>query len=201
MAVILPVASGKGGVGKSILVANIGAWLASYGNTVILIDLDLGGANLHTFLGVKNRHSGIGGYVYKKEDKLESLLVNTHMEGLYLIPGDSLLPGTANLPFFRKQKIIREINNLTADYIILDLSAGSSFNTADFFLLSPSGIIVTTLEITSVLNACGFLKTVLYRLIFRSFSRNSEERLEIHNFITSRIESSKKPFSILIESL
>ena len=45
---ILPIASGKGGVGKSVLVANLGISLASFGQRTVLVDLDLGGSNLHT---------------------------------------------------------------------------------------------------------------------------------------------------------
>jgi len=201
MTKILPVASGKGGVGKSIFVANLGVSLAARGKTVILIDLDLGGSNLHTCLGIKNRYSGLGGFIYKNEESLEALLVETEIERLYLIPGDSLLPGTANLPFFMKQKIIRGIGKLIADYIILDLSAGSTYNIIDFFLLSFSGILITIPEATAILNLYSFLKTTLYRLLHRSFPARSEERRIIHDFMAIRIEGSDLSFANLITNL
>lgn len=201
MTKILPVASGKGGVGKSIFVSNLGVCLAARGKTVILIDLDLGGSNLHTCLGIKNKHSGLGNFIYKKEESLEALLIETEIERLYLIPGDSLLPGTANLPFFMKQKIIRGLGKLIADYIILDLSAGSTFNIIDFFLLSFSGILITIPETTAVLNLYSFLKSSLYRLLHRSFPAKSQERRIIHDFSSNRIESSDISFANLIASL
>ncbi len=58
MNTIIPIASGKGGVGKTIFTANLGIALANKGKTVIAIDLDLGSSNLHTCLGIKNRHPG-----------------------------------------------------------------------------------------------------------------------------------------------
>lgn len=201
MTKILPVASGKGGVGKSIFVANLGVALAARGKTVILIDLDLGGSNLHTCLGIKNRYPGLGSFIYKKEESLEALLVETEIERLYFIPGDSLLPGTANLPFFMKQKIIRGIGKLMADYIILDLSSGSTYNIIDFFLLSFSGILITIPETTAILNLYSFLKTTLYRLLHQSFPARSEERRIIHNFIGNRIENSDLSFANLITNI
>jgi flagellar biosynthesis protein FlhG len=201
MTKILPVASGKGGVGKSIFVANLGVALAARGKTVILIDLDLGGSNLHSCLGIKNRYSGLGSFIYKKEKSLEALLVETEIERLYLIPGDSLLPGTANLPFSMKQKIIRGIDRLIADYIILDLSAGSTNTIIDFFLLSFSGILITIPEATAILNLYTFFKTALYRLLHQSFPAKSEERRIIHDFIGNRIEGSDLSFANLITNI
>ncbi|HPE35715.1 MAG TPA: P-loop NTPase, partial [Spirochaetales bacterium] len=57
MGTVIPVASGKGGVGKTVVAANLGLALSALGKTVVLVDLDLGGANLHTVLGVRNRHA------------------------------------------------------------------------------------------------------------------------------------------------
>lgn len=201
MAIILPIASGKGGVGKTLLVSNLGVSLARRGKTVILVDLDLGSSNLHTLLGIKNRFPGIGSYIYKQEKSLEALIVETQQPQLYLIPGDSLFPGTANLPYFTKLKIIKEISNLVADYVLLDLGAGSAYNTIDFFLTSMNGIIVTTPETTAILNAYSFLKTALYRLMLRSFPARSEERSLITSFIINKIEGTGISFKNLVEEL
>ena len=63
MAYILPVAGGKGGVGKSIYSLNIAVTLAKNCKKVVLVDLDLGGSNLHTLLGLKNNQAGLGTYI------------------------------------------------------------------------------------------------------------------------------------------
>ncbi|MFO8063433.1 MAG: P-loop NTPase [Spirochaetota bacterium] len=201
MTTIIPVASGKGGVGKTVFTANIGVALARAGKTVILVDLDLGGSNLHTCLGEKNNKPGVGNYIYKQERGLEALLVETRTPQLYFIPGDSLLPGTANLPYFRKLKILKELHELIADYVILDLGSGSSYNTLDFFLTSSAGILVLSPETTSILNAYSFIKAALFRLIYRSFPSRSEEREVVHRFMTERLEGTQQSTHALIEEL
>ena len=140
---IVPVASGKGGVGKTILTVNLAVTLAKRGKTVILMDLDLGSSNLHTCLGIKNRFPGIGDYILDNSRSLESLIIETDIPRLYFIPGDALVPGSANLSYFKKKKLLKETESLIADYVFMDLAAGSAYNTIDFFLSSSSGLIIT----------------------------------------------------------
>ncbi len=201
MKTILPVASGKGGVGKTLFTANLGIALAQAGKTCILVDLDLGSSNLHTCLGIKNRHPGIGNYIYKQEKSLEALVLPTDTPQLYFVPGDSLLPGTANLPYFTKKKLLREINQLVADYILLDLGAGSSYNVIDFFLISNTGLIVTTPETTAILSSYSFLKSAVYRLLYRTFPAKSTEREIIQTFINAPLEGSSQSFVQLVHLL
>ena len=188
MAILIPIGSGKGGVGKTVFTANLGAALAASGRTVILVDLDLGGANLHTCLGVRNKNPGLGSLVWKKEKHLEALVIPTGMDRLFLIPGDNLLPGTANLEYFTKRRIIKELGELTADYVLLDLGAGAAYNVIDFWLMANNGILVTAPEIPSILNAYSFLKTAAFRLLFRSFRKGSVERERIADFVINRVE-------------
>ena len=201
MNTIIPVGSGKGGVGKTIFTANLSIALAKRGKTVIAIDLDLGSSNLHTCLGIKNRHPGIGNFIYKKGVSLESLIVKTDIDRLYFIPGDSLLPGTANLQYFVKQKLIKGIQNLVADYIILDLGAGTSYNIIDFFLISKTGLVITTPETTAILSAYAFLKTAMFRMLFRSYPPKSKERERIHNFLIEKLEGTDNSFLSLSKLL
>jgi len=201
MGILLPIASGKGGVGKSVFAANLAIALAELGKTTVLVDLDLGGANLHTLLGIKNKHSGLGAVIYKTESKIESLVMETEIPRLFFIPGDTLLPGTANLEFFTKQKIIRALNSLPSDFIIMDLGAGSSYNTVDFFLCSASGIVVTIPETTAILNAYSFLKTAQYRALSRPFPPKSDERRRIVDFVSRKIEGTSDSFPALRERL
>ncbi|HUX49315.1 MAG TPA: P-loop NTPase [Spirochaetia bacterium] len=201
MAYVIPVASGKGGVGKTIFSANLGVALARFGKTVILADLDLGASNLHTCLGIRNNHAGIGSFVTGMSQSLEELVTETSEPRLYLISGDGLVPGVANLPYFRKARLIKQLDLLVADFVILDLGAGSAYNTVDFFLASPHGIVVTTSETTAILNAYSFLKTTLYRLLYRSFPARSAERMIIGDFVNGRIEGADVSFRTLVERL
>ncbi len=167
---ILPIASGKGGVGKSVLVANLGISLASFGQRTVLVDLDLGGSNLHTYLGMKNRNLGIGNFVSDKSVTFQDIRVRSPYPNLDFVPGDVLVTGTANLTHAQKRSVISNIERIDADYILLDLGSGSHFTTLDFFLMSNSGLLVTTPQAPAILNAYGFLKNVVFRLIQQSLS-------------------------------
>ncbi len=188
MQYLIPIASGKGGVGKTLLAANLGIALAQQNKTVILIDLDLGGSNLHTVLGIRNRHPGIGHFIYKQAESLEQLVVTTGQERLYFIPGDSLFSGTANLPYWRKLALLKQIEELTADFVLLDLGSGTTYNTLDFFLTSPAGLMVTTPDTTAILNAYSFLKSAMLRLLQRSFPGKSAERQAVLDFVQQKVE-------------
>jgi len=188
MTKIIPFASGKGGVGKSLLISNLGLQLSQMGRTVILLDLDLGAANLHTFLGIKNNKEGLGYLIHKKNETLESMVYPTEYKQLFFIPGDNLLPETANFPYYIKKKLLQEIQNLTADYILLDLGAGSSFNTLDFFNLSPEPFMVVCPEPTSILNAYSFIKNARARQIFALFPARSPERKLLKNLLGQKME-------------
>jgi len=186
-------------VGKSSISANLGVCLAQQGKTTILVDLDLGGSNLHTFLGVKNSDKGMGSYIaqWDRQVKLETLIQETKVPRLYLIPGDSLIPGTANLPYYIKKKILSELTKLVADYIILDLGSGTTFNVLDFFLASDTGLVVAAPETTSILNAYSLIKSGLFRKLFLSFPGKSEERTLLQEFFSVKLEGSGKNLETL----
>ena len=168
--ILIPVAGGKGGVGKSFLTANVAVALASRGHATIAVDLDLGNSNLHSFLGLENCHPGIGDFLHRTTDRpLADLVVPTSVPGLGFLPGDGRMPFMANITHHQKQALLRALPQLPARYILLDLSAGTSFNTLDFFLLSDRGLVVTTPEYPSVMKLLVFLKNLLLRAVAREF--------------------------------
>lgn len=175
--VIIPIASGKGGVGKSFLTANLAMALAGMGHRVIAVDLDLGGSNLHTFLGLANRYPGVGDFIHGAAPTLEGLLVDAGVPNLRFLPGDGRTPFLANLGSAQKQKLVRHLRELPADYILLDLGAGTTFNTLDFFACAPAGILVTTPDLPSVMGMQVFLKNYLLRRIDRRLSVNGSRPL------------------------
>ncbi|MCK5736715.1 MAG: P-loop NTPase, partial [Spirochaetaceae bacterium] len=60
---IIPIAGGKGGVGKSVIAVNLALSMSMFGKKTVLVDLDLGGSNLHTMLGLRNSNPGMGNFV------------------------------------------------------------------------------------------------------------------------------------------
>ena len=167
---IIPIAGAKGGVGKTLFSANLAIALSKLGATVIVVDLDLGGSNLHTFLGLGNNNAGIGDYLAKKMQSLDELLVDTSNDNLKFLPGDGVTPFMANIGYAQKQRLLRAIRKLSADYVLLDIGAGSSFNTLDYYSLGAKGLVVTVPESPAIMNMLTFLKNHVFRLINKEIS-------------------------------
>jgi flagellar biosynthesis protein FlhG len=173
---IIPIASGKGGVGKSLIAANLAVVFARAGKQVILADLDLGASNLHLVLGHHSPKKGIGMFLNDPRIKFADVIAETDIRGLRFIPGDNEIPGTANLRLSQRKALVRQLLalNKEADILILDLGAGTHQSILDFFLLSGQGIIITAPVVTAVLNAYVFLKNTAFRLMYTLFTKGSE---------------------------
>ena len=165
---IWAVGGGKGGVGKSYVSGNLGILLAQKGHNVVLADLDLGGANLHTWLGVSNPIKGITEFIERDTPDLRKLLIPTEIPGLRLISGAKDGVEIANMKHTQKRRFVNALRLLDADYIVIDLGAGTAYNTVDFFLLADSQIIIVIPEPTSIENPYRFIKNSFYRQILHN---------------------------------
>lgn len=163
MTQIFAVGGGKGGSGKSFISANLGVMLAKQGKKVVLVDLDLGAPNLHTMMGLNNLKTGLNNFLNKSVKNLSLTAVRTKTPNLYIISSIGCSLEVGNLFYAQKQKIIRALSQLPADYVVLDLGAGTTYNTLDFFLASHQGLSVFTPEPTSIQNTVQFIKAVYLR--------------------------------------
>ena len=175
---IIPVASGKGGVGKSLVAANLGVAFAQAGQRVVVADLDLGASNLHLVLGQHSPKAGIGTFLNDTGSDFADVIVDTDVRGLRFIPGDTEIPGTANLKTSQLKALVKQLLALEeeTDILILDLGAGTHRSILNFFLLSGQGIVVSAPMVTAVLNAYVFIKNAVFHLMFTTFPRNSKAR-------------------------
>lgn len=181
---IWSVGGGKGGVGKSLMAANTAIALAQKGHRVVAIDLDLGGANLHTCLGVGVPTKTLSDYITNKALDLNTLAVETTIPNLRLISGAQDEIGMANLRNMQKNKLLAAINQLNAEYVVLDLGAGTTHNTLDFFISAYKGILVVLPEPTSIENTYRFIKSVFFRRL-----KMIEDFLEIQPLIQQSMNS------------
>jgi len=184
MSYIWSIGGGKGGSGKSFLTGNLGILLAKQGYQTLLIDVDLGAANLHTMIGIPHPEKSLSDFVNRKVVTLEETVTPTPIPNLYFISGAMNNLDIANLAHEQKMKLLRNIAKLPYEYILLDIGAGTSFNTIDFFMISNSGIFVTTPEPTSIEN--------IYRLIRSVYLRKIHQVLKTYDFRILAEEAERK---------
>ncbi|MBW2642747.1 MAG: P-loop NTPase [Deltaproteobacteria bacterium] len=168
---IWAIGGGKGGAGKSVVSTILAFWLARMGKRTVLVDLDLGGANQHTLLGIKNPLKTLNDFITRKFAALEDICIDTEAQNLRLISGASDVLSLANPHFSQKVKLINHFSRIDADYVMLDLGAGTSFNVLDFFLAANNKIVVLTPEPTSIQNAYIFIRNAVYRRLSRLSSK------------------------------
>ncbi|MFH7320171.1 P-loop NTPase [Desulfurivibrio sp. D14AmB] len=173
---IIPIASGKGGVGKSIFAASLAISLARRGETTVAVDLDLGGSNLHTYLGMPNTNPGVGDFLKRRLTNLSDLVVPTPVDNLGFLPGDGKTPFMANISTRQRLQLLDELLRLKARYIIIDLGAGSAINTMNLFGLALDGIVITTLDTPALMNALVFLRNFTFANILSLASERAPTR-------------------------
>jgi flagellar biosynthesis protein FlhG len=174
---IWTIGGGKGGSGKSFITTNVGICLSKLGIRVVLIDADLGGANLHTFLGISPPAVSLSDFIKKRVSHLNEVLISTDVPNLQLLTGAQDLLNAADAKSVQKRKLVRSIQRLSSDTALVDLGAGNSLSVLDFFLMSDGGILVVTPEPTSIENTYRFLKSAFYRRLRQSVSSSSVKAL------------------------
>jgi flagellar biosynthesis protein FlhG len=175
---IWSIGGGKGGIGKSLLAASVGWQLARMGRRVVLVDADLGGANLHTCLGIPAPERTLADFIQRRVGSIEDVLAETPAPGLRLISGAADLLTAANIRHLQKVRVMNHVRALDVDVVLIDLGAGTSFNILDFFLLSDVSILAVVPEPTSIENGYRFIKSALYRRL-RAAAPTAESRARV----------------------
>lgn len=157
---VICVTSGKGGVGKTNLSVNLAYAIAERGKSVILIDLDLGLANIDILLNLNPRYNIY--HLISGEATIDDIITPTEKKGVSVITGASGIEEIANLDEKKRAFLLDELETLQyrADYIILDTSAGISKNVIAFASSSDQVIIIATAEPTSIIDAYAVIKLI-----------------------------------------
>lgn len=199
---VVAVSSGKGGVGKSNLVVNLGIALAMQGKRVMILDADLGLANIDVLLGLNPKYNLK--HLVDGERAMEEILV----DGPYavkIVPGGSGIPELANMGDEQQQKLLESFIELEreSDITLIDTGAGISKDVISFIVAAREALIITTPEPTAITDAYGVIKVVTQKdpdvdikLVVNMVS-NEKEGKEIANriamatkqFLNRRIES------------
>ncbi|RJP22004.1 MAG: MinD/ParA family protein [Candidatus Abyssobacteria bacterium SURF_5] len=156
---VITVTSGKGGVGKSNVVINLAISLSRLGKRVLIIDADLGLANVDVLLGLKNRFNLQ--HVLDGHMKLKDILV-FGPAGIKVIPGSSGIPHVANLNTRKRHEFIMSFREVEgeADIILIDTSAGLTRNVIALAVLADEILLVTTPEPSAITDAYAMIKVL-----------------------------------------
>ena len=155
----IAITSGKGGVGKTNIAANLGIAIAAQNKRVGIIDADLGLANIDVILKLKPRYNIE--HVIAGRKTLKEIFVSGP-GGLTIIPAGSGRLSLANLPDLDRDRLIRELAECTSnfDIIFIDTAAGISSNVIDFALSAQEVIVITTPEPTAITDAYAMIKVI-----------------------------------------
>jgi flagellar biosynthesis protein FlhG len=173
---IIAVGGGKGGVGKSLLSANLAARLAKLGLRVAAFDLDTGGANLHTYFGMTSAPVNIGDWLVKQRSDIMAILAPSVVEGLSIASAQRddawAVSDCLNADgFSRFWSGITSLGDQGYQVVVLDLGAGTSRHTIDLFCCAHAGIVTVLPEPTSVENAYLFMRASLWRILGHAATR------------------------------
>lgn len=181
---VISVTSGKGGVGKSNVVANLAMALAAQGKRVLIIDGDLGVGNLDVLLGLSPQYNLND--VLSGEKSLPEIIVEV-TPSIKLIPAGSGVQEYTSLGQHEKLKLLDELDMLEEEFdiMIIDTEAGISENVTYFTVAAQEILVVVTPEPTSITDVYALIKLLATRYsehhfkVLINMARDSEDALEV----------------------
>ncbi|MGI5882583.1 MAG: MinD/ParA family protein [Dethiobacteria bacterium] len=161
---VIAVASGKGGVGKTNLVVNMGIIMGQLGHKIVILDMDLGMANTDILMDLKPIYTLVD--VIRGQKVLSEVLIQGP-HNVEVLPGGSCLPELISMDNQQRERLISRLSYLDQEgkILLLDCSAGFSRDVLDFVALANDLVLVTTPEPTAITDAYGIIKILNnYRL-------------------------------------
>ncbi len=187
---MLAVTSGKGGVGKTGTSVNLAIALATRGKNVVVLDADLGLANVEVLLGLNSLYNLQ--HVIHGERTMSEILAEGP-GGIKVIPGSSGIAKLADLGPKARQRVIDGLQELqgSADFIIIDTMAGISQNAAGFAAAADEVLLVVTPEPSSIVDAYAMVKTIrmmrhdaLFNLVVNMAANDHQARAVAGKLVT-----------------
>lgn len=181
---IVTVAGGKGGVGKSTVAANLAVAIGRLGQRAVLVDGDLGAANLHTMLGAVSPSAGLAELLDHRVDSLDEVSVPV-APSVRLVPGTTR-PGAANLPSAQKLRLLRGIARIDADCVVVDVGAGTSYHVVDLIAIADVKLFVLAPQLPALHNGYALVKACVHRIV-RRLARLPRDRGEERDGVTASL--------------
>jgi len=190
---VLAVSSGKGGVGKTNIVANLAYTLAKKGKKVLIFDADIGLNNIDILLGLDAKYHI--GHVLSGEKTIEAVLVNGP-EGIQVLPASNGWQELTTLDNQNKMRLMEELDRVSNqyDFLIFDTGAGISSNVTYFCSAAHEIILIATAEPTSHTDVYALIKVLFkkhhqkhFRLVVNSV-KSEREALSIYKRLTDVID-------------
>ena len=195
---IIAIASGKGGVGKTVVTANLALALAQHFNpgagSVVAMDLDLGCGNLNSCLGVRSPNGTIDQFIQKQVPSLKKVVTPTTQQNLEMICASYSGSHNDQLNGDSVDALFSGVKDLNANFVLVDLGAGTSEAVLDLFLGASERIIVVTPESLSLHNAFVFIKMAMLRFLQRELDQ--EEFLSPLRSSLSRLTLNQESLNI-----
>ena len=165
----LAVASGKGGVGKTNVVANLAVALARRGQRVIVLDADLGLANLDTMLGLHPRRTLR--HVLRGECTIQDVLLSGPA-GIRIVPAASGYEDMTRLTHEERLLLLEQVDSLDGafDVLLIDTGTGISANVLFFATAAQETMVVVTPEPTALTDAYALVKVLATRYAEQTFT-------------------------------
>jgi len=184
---VLAVSSGKGGVGKTNIVANLAYVLSKQDKKVLVVDADLGLNNIDILLGLNPKfHIG---HVLSGEKNVQDIITEGPA-GIHLLPAGGGLQELTQLDDEKKVVLMEELDQVSSgyDFLIFDTGAGISTNVTYFCSAAHEILLIATIEPTSLTDVYALIKTLhtkhaqkYFRVIINSVGSESEARLIFRN--------------------
>lgn len=186
---VLSVTSGKGGVGKTAVVSNVAVALARKGKKVLIIDADLGLANVDVVFGISPKYNL--NHFFAGEQDLNTILVDGP-PGIKILPAGSGVQDFTHLDAHQRMRFMDELDSLhdKFDVVLIDTEAGISENVTYFNVAAQDILVVTSPEPTAITDAYALMKLMSTRYHEKRFNlvvnsvKDEEEALDVYRKLT-----------------
>ena len=197
----IAIGSGKGGVGKTLIAANIGYHLAQQNKKVIIVDFNLSSPCLHTFFNIEKPKKTLKDLILNPIIDLNELTCNTDIKNLKIICSSADTLGILEYANLMVTKLIKAVHLLRTDFVIFDLGTGLNSYDINLFLHADRGLLVGTPEPTSMMDNFNFLKFCLLQKLKISL-QSQPQFLDIIKRATDNFDSkNRKQIKSIIHNL